>query len=399
MKALFKRKHFRSLSEFVHRFNSVCAQLGHDEELRPLNVQLLPIDVPLIYKPLKIIVISLRNLNGINEYDEMLTKGYTENCILGVNRKVGINTQIQCILEFLVNTIHRNELPAQLASEDIAVNQVQDLQKETDTRAKEKAIRIINAFSTGHLEKTFRNLLLENKRAIKLNFRSTLFERDSSRLQRHELYKEMYERFDFIKEIVDNYVSLMTGRGFKFSFPDMESLYDPVLNLLDESSFRNQYDKYLNHLMRDVLVHGNGYWITQTFYKEVFMRLLEPWKIRIKKRGYEYDSDNGILTFSHEEVFHLTLEKWDKSGYGVSHLELLVPGYLAVKYFEQVKNQLESLPKVYLIEEETKRQRTIDIYQEIITKHVNEMKDLLVDPTERFMKYHKNLYFEQSKEN
>lgn len=387
------KKYFKSLSDFIHRFNNTYNNISDIKEFPPLRIEILPIEIPPFYKPLSIIILSIHSLDGRNEYEELSTKGFTENPFIGVNNKIGLYTQIQWIIEYVINAVERNNTPKILREQNIDVRKFSDIQKETDLRAKKYAQRIINTLTVDNVEETFVQLLMQSKRAVKFELRKKFFKKEEDRLARFSIYKEIYDRFDFIKKIIDNTISFTFGQGFKFSSPGPESVNDPILNFLDEIALRNQYGKYLNHFLRDVMIYGDGYLCTEYFYKEVFLRVLKPSQVNILKEGYQY-RDNGKETiFSKEQVFHINHFRWDDSGYGISELEPLVSLYLGIKHWEQIKNRIESKPRSYILQDELERQAQIDVCKQQVGEAINKMKEILFDPTKEVFKIKKNLYF------
>ena len=392
---LKKEQDVRTLSDFVERFNKIYGKIKGLSKFPNLEVSILPVEIPAIYNPAKILVMQIPNLDGIDTYSDHILKGYTEHLTLGINKELSIELQIQKILEMIVNTVERNKAFSlkNIKAQDLSMSDIEDVQQKTDIFAKGYTKILVNSLGSEKPENIFTKLLIESKRNIHITIRRSFIIDNKDRRDRYQIYKEIYERYDFVRVVIDNIVGVTTGRGFKFFGSKLESTSDPMLNLLDRFTTRSQLGKQSNHAMRDIAIYGDSYLLMDIYYDEISVRLMHPARTTIVTNGYLYEENGRSVSISKERVMHLNPLKWDFSGYGVSDLEPLVTSFLKIRYFEGLKTQIESYPAGYELEKELMKKHMADNCAKIIQDTIEQMKSIIHDPTSGFMKNSDNLYF------
>lgn len=387
-----KKKELGTLADFI----SQCEQAVGAElykQMPVLTVEVLPIEIPLIFKPGLIDILSLYNVDGDDVFEEQFKNGRTKKMVLGISKGLSIEGQIQMLLKMAVQTIGRNKAFAPEKVKEIDIRQVADIQQQTDIDSIQYANKMISSLGSEKLKDVLLDLFNRLGTVVKFQPRKRLFADDSARKRRYQLYDEIYNGYDFVKNIIDNLVASATGRNFKFASPVLEFPSDPILNHLHDFALRSQLHKTINHFYRDACLYGDGFAKVQIFYDEVFMTLVKPDKVTPTGDQFLVDWGGKTETVPRIRMMHFQHTKWDDSGFGVSDIEPLVSGHLKIKYYKKILSSLENrFNNTLLLEQLSELNKMITVWKKSIDAEENGMKSILSDPTEKYIKRTTDLY-------
>ena len=382
-------KSIKSLTAFISELNRVTHKIAVTNKFPPLDIDVLPIELPTIYWDSRINVITFLNLDQENIFKEIPQKGYMESLTVGINKGLGIMGQIQYLIEIIINSIERSRLKK--GSLFANMHNFFARQQEADDDARKYAKKIVNAFETISATKVLEELIQYSKRHLRVAERHRFFQTPESRRRRCTLYLEMYKNLDFVSNFIDNMVAIFFQNP-KIIVEGFESYNVGFYSFLEEMFLNTHLKKFFNHLVRDCLIYGDGFIVFKPFFNEVTNCLLHPGDVIIDNNTIKYVPKSLVLRKG--EYFQLNLLKWDDSGYGISIVEPLASEYLIYRNIKSVLKGLDQAKKSYDIEIMGRAFETKALALEYLNSIELTMKKSFRDPTKNYILEKNDLYFE-----